>query len=137
MALPCAELRTLNSQYDSALRVWGEYEFGLNGNLIKSMLPAEAAQLKHEARLKRDIAGWHLADHKERCPLCTAVRRRLGSAQRVRRGETCARDLFPLNGVGVAQVSWAFGTPARQCARSERYAVRQEWIFFATSVSSR
>jgi hypothetical protein len=74
MPLPCAELRSLKRQYDSALRVWGDYEFGLHGNLMKSMLPAKAAQLKHEARLKRDIAGWCLADHKERCPLCTAAR---------------------------------------------------------------
>jgi hypothetical protein len=35
---------------------------------MKSMLPAKAAQLNHEARLKRDIAGWRLADHKEKVP---------------------------------------------------------------------
>ena len=71
---PCAELQKLKRQYESALRVWGQYEFPLH-NAPVGTLPRrfEWAELKQRARDARNAAHDCLLEHKRLCPLCAGL----------------------------------------------------------------
>ena len=68
-AVPCAELQKLKQQYESALRIWGEYQFPVHKEPVG--VPAlRFEQLKQEALEERNAANDRVLDHKLTCPLC-------------------------------------------------------------------
>jgi hypothetical protein len=67
----CAELQQLKRQYESALRVWGQYEFPLHNELVGTRARLiEQLQLKQRALDARNAANGRVLDHKRICPLC-------------------------------------------------------------------
>jgi hypothetical protein len=68
---PCAELQELTRQYESALRVWGEYEFPLRNEPVATRAQqSERLQLKQRALDARNAAHNRMVDHKLNCPRC-------------------------------------------------------------------
>src|ERR1700722_7019201 len=68
---PCAELQQLKRQYESALRVWGQYEFPLHNEPVATRAQRfEQLQLKQRALDARNAAHDRVLDHKRICPLC-------------------------------------------------------------------
>jgi hypothetical protein len=65
---PCAELQQLKQQYESALRIWGEYQFPAH----KEVPAWRFEQRKQGALDARNAANDRLLDHKLTCPLCAA-----------------------------------------------------------------
>jgi hypothetical protein len=69
---PCAELRRLKRQYESALRAWGGYEFPLHNEPVGTLARrSEQLQLKQKALGERNTANDRVLDHKRICPLCS------------------------------------------------------------------
>jgi hypothetical protein len=70
-AVPCAELRELKRQYESALRIWGQYEFPLHNELVGTRAQrSEHLQEKQRALEERNAANERLLDHRRICLLC-------------------------------------------------------------------
>jgi hypothetical protein len=67
----CAELQQLKRQYESALRVWGEYQFPVR-NEPAGTQAWRFEQLKQKALDERNAANDRVLDHKLTCPLCAA-----------------------------------------------------------------
>jgi hypothetical protein len=69
----CAELQQLKRQYESALRIWGEYQFPVHNEPVGTQAwRPEQLQLKQKALDARNAANDRLLDHKLTCPLCAA-----------------------------------------------------------------
>jgi hypothetical protein len=67
---PCAELQELKRQYESALRVWGQYQFPLhNESLGTRALRSGHLQLKQRALEERNSAKERVLDHERICLL--------------------------------------------------------------------
>jgi hypothetical protein len=64
---PCAEFQRLRREYETALRVWGQYEFLLPNAPLG--LP-ERPYLKRKALDARNAAKERLIDHREKCRIC-------------------------------------------------------------------
>jgi hypothetical protein len=68
---PCAEFQELKRQYESALRLWGQYEFPLhNQPLVARAWQATQLRLKQKAVEARNKASERLLAHKEKCRVC-------------------------------------------------------------------
>jgi hypothetical protein len=68
---PCAELRELKRQYESALRVWAQYEFPLHNVPVGTRAQrSEHLWLKRRALEERNAANYRVDDHKRICLLC-------------------------------------------------------------------
>src|ERR1700722_16146069 len=68
---PCTELQQLKRQYESALRVWGQYEFPLPNQPVTTRAQRfEQLQLKQRALDTRNAAHDRVLDHRRTCPLC-------------------------------------------------------------------
>jgi len=72
---PCAELQELKRRYESALRVWGQYEFPLHNELAGARAP-RSEQLKRRALDARNAANGRVLAHNRICPLCADERNR-------------------------------------------------------------
>ena len=69
--MACAELQELKRQYESALRVWGQYEFPLHNEPAATRARRfEQLQLKQRALNARNAAHDRVLDHKRICLLC-------------------------------------------------------------------
>ena len=66
----CAELQLLKQRYESALRIWGQYQFPVHKEDPAWRL--EQLQLKQKALAAKNAANDRLLDHKLTCPLCAA-----------------------------------------------------------------
>jgi hypothetical protein len=65
----------LERQYESALRVWGEYEFPLQNEPAGTPArQSELIQLKQRALNARNAANNRVLAHKRICPLCAYKR---------------------------------------------------------------
>jgi hypothetical protein len=72
---PCAELQLLKQQYESALRIWGEYQFPVHNEPAGTRAwRFEQLQLKQRALDERNAANDRVLAHKLTCPLCAAER---------------------------------------------------------------
>ena len=69
---PCAEFQHLRREYETALRVWGQYEFPLPNAALG--LP-EQPFLKQNALDARNAAKERLIDHREKCRICKIEQR--------------------------------------------------------------
>jgi hypothetical protein len=70
-AYPCSELQELKRQYESALRVWAQYEFPLHNEPVGTRTQrSEHLLLKQRALEERNAANDHVLNHKRICPLC-------------------------------------------------------------------
>jgi hypothetical protein len=68
---PCVELQRLKQQYQTALRIWGQFEFPLHNELLgSSARQAEQLQLKQRALNARNEASERLVGHSEKCRIC-------------------------------------------------------------------
>jgi hypothetical protein len=68
---PCSELRELKQQYESALRVWAQYEFPLHNEPVGTRAQrSEHLLLKQRALEERNAANDHVLNHKRICPFC-------------------------------------------------------------------
>jgi hypothetical protein len=71
VAGPCAELQELKRQYESALRVWAQYEFQVHNEPERTRAQRlEYLRFKQKALEERNAANNHVLDHKRICPLC-------------------------------------------------------------------
>jgi hypothetical protein len=71
---PCAELQRLKRQYESALRVWGLFEFPPHNQPTGTRVRRfEQLQLKQLALDARNAANHRVLNHKRICPLCSFV----------------------------------------------------------------
>jgi hypothetical protein len=70
---PCAELQQLKQQYESALRIWGEYQFPVHNAPVGTQL-RRFEQFKQRALDERNAANNRLLEHKLTCPLCAPKR---------------------------------------------------------------
>jgi hypothetical protein len=67
----CAELQQLKQQYETALRIWGEYQFPVHNEPVRTQAwRSEQLQLKQRALEARNAANERVLDHKLTCPLC-------------------------------------------------------------------
>jgi hypothetical protein len=74
---PCTELQELKRRYESALRVWGQYEFPLHNELVGTRARrSEQLELKRRALDARNAANGRVLAHKRICPLCADERHR-------------------------------------------------------------
>jgi hypothetical protein len=74
VANPCAELRELKRQYESALRIWAQYEFLLHSEMVGTRAQrSEHLQEKQRALEERNAANDRLLDHRRICLLCGGV----------------------------------------------------------------
>jgi len=72
---PCAELQELKRRYESALRVWGQYEFPPHNEPIGMRARrSEQLRLKQRALNARNAANDRVLAHKRICPLCAYKR---------------------------------------------------------------
>jgi hypothetical protein len=70
----CAELQQLKQQYESALRIWGEYQFPVHNEPVGTQArQSEQFQLKQKALDERNAANDRVLAHKLTCPLCAAT----------------------------------------------------------------
>jgi hypothetical protein len=70
---PCAELQELKRQYESALRIWAQYEFPLHNEPVGTRAQRlEHLRFKQRALEERNAANDQVLDHKRICPLCIA-----------------------------------------------------------------
>jgi hypothetical protein len=68
---PCVELQRLQQQYQTALRIWGQFEFPLHNEPVGPQgRQAEQLQLKQRALNARNEASERLLAHKEKCRIC-------------------------------------------------------------------
>jgi hypothetical protein len=68
---PCVELQRLKRQYQTALRIWGQFEFPLHNEPVGP--PAqrgEQRELKQRALNARNEASERLLAHGEKCRIC-------------------------------------------------------------------
>jgi hypothetical protein len=66
----CAELQELKRQYESALRIWAQYEFPLHNEPVGTRAQRlEHLRLTQRALGGRNAANDHVLDHKRICPL--------------------------------------------------------------------
>jgi hypothetical protein len=71
----CAELQQLKQQYESALRIWGEYQFPVHNEPVGTQgWRSKQLQLKQKALDARNAANDLVLAHKMTCPLCAAKR---------------------------------------------------------------
>src|ERR1700691_1745167 len=71
--MACAELQKLKRQYESALRVWGQYEFPLPNEPVATRAQRfEQLQLKQRALDTRNAAHDRVLYHKRICALCAS-----------------------------------------------------------------
>jgi hypothetical protein len=67
---PCAELQELKRQYESAHRVWGQYEFPLHNEQVGTRAQRlEHLRLKQKAVEERNAPNDRVLNHKRICPL--------------------------------------------------------------------
>ena len=65
---PCVELQRLRQQYETALRIWGRFEFPLHNESVgPAARQAEQLQLKERALKTRNEASERLLAHREKC----------------------------------------------------------------------
>jgi hypothetical protein len=70
-AFPCVELQRLKQRYETALRIWGQFEFPLHNEPVgPPARQAERLQLKQNACKARNEASERLLAHKEKCRIC-------------------------------------------------------------------
>jgi hypothetical protein len=70
-AFPCVELQRLKQKYDTALRIWGRFEFPLHNEPVgPAARQAERLQLKQKALKARNEASERLLAHREKCRIC-------------------------------------------------------------------
>jgi hypothetical protein len=82
-ACPCVELQRLKQQYETALRIWGEFEFPLHNEPVgPSEWQADRLQLKQKAWKAKNEASERLLAHREKCRICKIDVRRAGSPGR-------------------------------------------------------
>jgi hypothetical protein len=68
---PCPELQELKRQYESALRVWAQYEFSLHNEPVRTRAQRlEHLRLRQRALEERNAANYRVFDHKRFCLLC-------------------------------------------------------------------
>jgi hypothetical protein len=71
LLFPCAELRDLKRRYESALRIWGEFEFPLHNEPVGSRAQQlDRLHLKLRALEARNEAGERVLVHQEKCRVC-------------------------------------------------------------------
>ena len=71
----CGELQQLKQQYESALRIWGDYQFPVHNEPVGTQAwRSKQLQLKQEALDARNAANDRVLAHKLTCPLCAAKR---------------------------------------------------------------
>jgi hypothetical protein len=78
----CGELQQLKQQYEFAPRVWGEYEFPVHNEPVRTQgwrSEALRLQLKQMALDATNAAKECLFNHKLTCPLCAAKRNSSGA----------------------------------------------------------
>ena len=61
---PCAEFHRLRQEYETALRVWGKYEFPPHD------APVGSVHLKQKALEARNAASDRIFKHKGKCRVC-------------------------------------------------------------------
>jgi hypothetical protein len=70
-AFPCVELQRLKQKYETAQRIWGQFEFPLHDEPVgPAARQAERLQLKQKAWKARNEAIERLLSHKEKCRIC-------------------------------------------------------------------
>jgi hypothetical protein len=68
---PCVELQRLKQQYQTALRIWGQFEFPLHNEPVgPPARQAEQLELKLRALSARNEASERLLAHRETCRIC-------------------------------------------------------------------
>ena len=68
---PCVELQRLKEQYQTALRLWGQFEFPLHNEPVGSPArKAEQLELKQRALNARNEASEQLLTHRDKCRIC-------------------------------------------------------------------
>jgi hypothetical protein len=68
---PCVELQRLKQQYQTALRLWGQFEFPLHKEPVGSPArQAEQLELKQKALNARNEASERLIAHRDKCRIC-------------------------------------------------------------------
>jgi hypothetical protein len=68
---PCEELQKLRQQYQTALCIWGQFEFPLHNEPVgPAARQAARLQLKERALKARNEAGERLLAHREKCRIC-------------------------------------------------------------------
>jgi hypothetical protein len=70
----CAELQLLKQRYESALRIWGEYQFPVHNEPARTQA-WQFEQLKQRALDRRNAANDRVLAHKLTCSLCGAERK--------------------------------------------------------------
>jgi hypothetical protein len=65
----CAELQELKRQYESALRIWAQYEFPPHEPVGTRAQRLEHLRFKQRALEERNAAIDRVLDHKRICPL--------------------------------------------------------------------
>ena len=77
--LPCEELQKLKQQYQTAVRIWGQFEFPLHNEPVgPAARQAERLQLKQKAWKARNEVSERLLAHREKCRICEIEVRRAG-----------------------------------------------------------
>jgi hypothetical protein len=67
----CAELQELKRKYESALRIWAQYEFPLHNEPVGTGAQRlERLRLKQRALEERNAANDRVLDHERVCVLC-------------------------------------------------------------------
>jgi hypothetical protein len=68
---PCVELQRLKQQYETALRIWAQFEFPLHNEPVgPAERQAARLQLKQKALKARNEASERLLAHREKCRIC-------------------------------------------------------------------
>jgi hypothetical protein len=76
--LPCVELQKLKQQYQTALRIWGQFEFPIHNEQVgPPTRQAERLQLKERALKARNEASERLLAHREHCRICKVESKRV------------------------------------------------------------
>jgi hypothetical protein len=68
---PCVEFQRLKQRYETALRIWGQFEFPIHNEPVGSPArQAEQLQLRQRALNARNEASERLLAHREKCRIC-------------------------------------------------------------------
>jgi hypothetical protein len=71
-AMPCHEYKRLRTEYEAALRRWGDLLLAQRTGLLIGDVE-RALEIRKDAADVRDATNRLLEDHKRSCPVCRAV----------------------------------------------------------------
>jgi hypothetical protein len=73
-AMPCPEYKRLRTDYEAALRRWGDVLLAQHAEHVDAHFK-RALEIRKDAADERDAANKRLEDHKRSCPVCNEATR--------------------------------------------------------------